>query len=194
MQQCLNRRVDPHGHGSFRPSRSTSSLSPWTTRSPRFTWVSLGEPPAPLAHRLKTAPRRRVPSVDLLGRSGSVRLQTIQLMTFAFGSSDEARARGRPCSYRARRWCRSRAVRDRVLTSALCPTFARWCRELAPTQASSPMEPAGDPADAASGPLDLLAARRSSGWRRRAGRSEAPSHRWLQSGTRATAADRPRGR
>jgi hypothetical protein len=35
------RRPEPHGHGSLRPSFSTSSVSSPTTRSPRLTWVSL---------------------------------------------------------------------------------------------------------------------------------------------------------
>src|SRR6185436_12708740 len=43
-QHFLNLLPDPHGHGSFRPSFSTNSLSPWTTRSPRFTWLSEGNP------------------------------------------------------------------------------------------------------------------------------------------------------
>jgi hypothetical protein len=40
MQQALNRRPEPHGQGSCRPSFSTSSLSPCTTRRPRLTEVS----------------------------------------------------------------------------------------------------------------------------------------------------------
>src|SRR5436190_20769501 len=43
-QQFLNLRRDPHGHGSFRPSFSSNSLSPWITRDPRFTWLSEGNP------------------------------------------------------------------------------------------------------------------------------------------------------
>lgn len=43
-QQRLNVLADPHGHGSLRPSFSTSSLSPRTIRSPRLTWVSDGKP------------------------------------------------------------------------------------------------------------------------------------------------------
>jgi len=39
-----NRRAEPHGQRSFRPSFSRSSLSPWTTRNPRFTCVSDGNP------------------------------------------------------------------------------------------------------------------------------------------------------
>jgi hypothetical protein len=35
------RRLEPHGHGSRPPSFSTSSVSILTTRSPRFTCVSL---------------------------------------------------------------------------------------------------------------------------------------------------------
>ena len=50
----------------MRPRRSISSLSPWTTRSPRFTRASLREPLAPLTHRLETSPRRRDPWVHLL--------------------------------------------------------------------------------------------------------------------------------
>src|SRR6266542_2989487 len=33
-----------HGHGSFRPSFSTSSLSPFTMRTPRLTLASDGKP------------------------------------------------------------------------------------------------------------------------------------------------------
>ena len=43
-QQRLNALADPHGHGSWRPSFSTSSLSRWTMRSPRLTCVSDGKP------------------------------------------------------------------------------------------------------------------------------------------------------
>jgi len=35
---------DPHGQGSLRPSFSRSSISPWTKRKPRFTFVSDGYP------------------------------------------------------------------------------------------------------------------------------------------------------
>jgi hypothetical protein len=44
MQQFLNFRFEPHGHGSLRPSFSISSLNPRTIRSPRFTCVSDGNP------------------------------------------------------------------------------------------------------------------------------------------------------
>ena len=44
MQQLLNFLVEPHGHGSLRPSFSISSLQPWTMRSPRLTCVSDGNP------------------------------------------------------------------------------------------------------------------------------------------------------
>jgi len=40
----LNLRVEPHGQGSLRPNFSSSSLSPWTRRWPRLTWVSDGKP------------------------------------------------------------------------------------------------------------------------------------------------------
>ncbi len=40
MQQALNRLPEPQGHGSFRPSFSTNSLSPWTIRRPRLTRLS----------------------------------------------------------------------------------------------------------------------------------------------------------
>ena len=43
-QHFLNFRRDPHGQGSFRPSFSSNSLSPWITRNPRFTWLSEGNP------------------------------------------------------------------------------------------------------------------------------------------------------
>ncbi len=44
MQHFLNRFPLPHGQGSFRPSRSSSSLSPWTIRTPPLTCVSEGKP------------------------------------------------------------------------------------------------------------------------------------------------------
>jgi hypothetical protein len=47
------RRPDPQGHRSFRPSFSTSSLSPWTVRKPRFTCVSDGNPLERLLMRSK---------------------------------------------------------------------------------------------------------------------------------------------
>ncbi len=43
-QHFLNRFCDPQGQRSFRPSFSSSSLSPWTMRTPRFTWRSDGNP------------------------------------------------------------------------------------------------------------------------------------------------------
>jgi hypothetical protein len=43
-QHCLNRLPLPHGQRSLRPSFSSSSLSPWTRRMPRFTLVSDGKP------------------------------------------------------------------------------------------------------------------------------------------------------
>jgi hypothetical protein len=43
-QQRLNSRPDPQGQRSFRPSFSSSTLSPWTTRNPRLTCVSDGNP------------------------------------------------------------------------------------------------------------------------------------------------------
>jgi hypothetical protein len=44
-QQFLKRRVDPHGHKSLSPSRSTSSTSPSRiVRASRFTRVSDGKP------------------------------------------------------------------------------------------------------------------------------------------------------
>jgi hypothetical protein len=43
-QHFLNRRPDPQGHRSLRPSFSVSSLVPWTIRRPRFTFVSEGNP------------------------------------------------------------------------------------------------------------------------------------------------------
>src|SRR5207249_5737227 len=36
-QQHLNSLLEPHGQRSFRPSFSSSSLSAWTIRTPRFT-------------------------------------------------------------------------------------------------------------------------------------------------------------
>ena len=58
-QHFLNRSPLPHGHGSLRPSFSRSSLSPWTTRRPRLTWVSLRIPPAALGHHLESRTFRR---------------------------------------------------------------------------------------------------------------------------------------
>lgn len=43
-QQRLNSLLLPQGHGSFRPSFSSSSLSPCTIRMPRLTLVSDGKP------------------------------------------------------------------------------------------------------------------------------------------------------
>ena len=43
-QHFLKRLPEPQGQRSFRPSLSSSSLSPCTTRTPRFTCVSDGNP------------------------------------------------------------------------------------------------------------------------------------------------------
>lgn len=43
-QHFLKRLPEPHGHGSLRPSFSSSSFSPCTIRSPRLTCVSDGNP------------------------------------------------------------------------------------------------------------------------------------------------------
>jgi hypothetical protein len=43
-QHFLKCLPDPQGHGSFLPSFSTSSLSPWTILMPRLTCVSDGNP------------------------------------------------------------------------------------------------------------------------------------------------------
>ena len=43
-QHVLNRLPDPQGQRSFRPSFSSSSLSPWTILSPRLTCISDGNP------------------------------------------------------------------------------------------------------------------------------------------------------
>ena len=43
-QQSLNSLLLPQGHGSFRPSFSSSSLLPCTIRMPRLTLVSDGKP------------------------------------------------------------------------------------------------------------------------------------------------------
>src|SRR5271168_5261545 len=44
-QQFLKRLMEPHGHRSLSPRRSTSSISPpLIVRRPRFTWVSDGKP------------------------------------------------------------------------------------------------------------------------------------------------------
>jgi|SRR5579872_4946975 len=44
-RQQLRKSLDePHGQRSFRPSFSSSSLSPWTIRTPRFTRDSDGNP------------------------------------------------------------------------------------------------------------------------------------------------------
>jgi hypothetical protein len=52
MQQALNRRPEPQGQGSFRPSFSTNSLSPCTTRRPRLTAVSELKSAPALGHNL----------------------------------------------------------------------------------------------------------------------------------------------
>src|SRR6266404_980710 len=41
---CCRPNVIHHGQRSFLPTFSTSSLSPWTIRTPRFTCVSDGKP------------------------------------------------------------------------------------------------------------------------------------------------------
>ena len=43
-QHFLNRLPEPHGQRSFLPNFSANSLSPWTIRTPRFTFVSDGKP------------------------------------------------------------------------------------------------------------------------------------------------------
>jgi hypothetical protein len=43
-QHFWKRLPDPHGQRSFLPSFSVNSLPPWTTRTPRFTFVSEGKP------------------------------------------------------------------------------------------------------------------------------------------------------
>ena len=43
-QHFLKRWPEPQGQRSFLPSFSSSNLSPWTTRSPRLTCVSDGNP------------------------------------------------------------------------------------------------------------------------------------------------------
>ena len=43
-QHFLKRLPELQGQRSFRPSFSSSSLSPWTTRTPRLTCVSDGNP------------------------------------------------------------------------------------------------------------------------------------------------------
>ena len=52
-QYFLKRRPEPHGQRSSLPTFSTSSLSPWTTRTPRLTRASGGKPRRRLAHRLE---------------------------------------------------------------------------------------------------------------------------------------------
>jgi hypothetical protein len=44
MQQLAKRLPNPHGHGSFRPSFSHKTFSPWTMRMPRPTRASDGKP------------------------------------------------------------------------------------------------------------------------------------------------------
>lgn len=55
MQHRLNTFPLPHGHRSFLPSFSSSSLSPWTMRTPRFTFVSEGKPRRRLRMGMKGA-------------------------------------------------------------------------------------------------------------------------------------------
>jgi len=54
------RFAQPHGQRSFRPSFSASSLSPWTTRSPRRTFVSDGYPTPALTARLERRAGSRI--------------------------------------------------------------------------------------------------------------------------------------
>ena len=55
MQQFLKRLPDPQGHRSLRPSFSSSTFVPCTTRSPRLTFASEGYPPPPLARALESS-------------------------------------------------------------------------------------------------------------------------------------------
>src|SRR5262249_7068393 len=60
-QHFLKRLPDPQGQRAFLPSRSTSSLSPWTMRTPRFTCVSDGNPRRRLLIGSKKTPAVRGP-------------------------------------------------------------------------------------------------------------------------------------
>lgn len=67
------RRPDPHGHGSLRPSFSTSSVSVPTTRSPRLTLDSLEGTPGGVcwsAQKDASASRSRYMAILLLKATG----------------------------------------------------------------------------------------------------------------------------
>lgn len=69
IQQCLNLRFEPHGHGSLRPSFSINSLNPPTMRSPRFTCVSDGNP---LRRLLVRSKKGAVVLVDMICHTASL--------------------------------------------------------------------------------------------------------------------------
>ena len=107
---CSNsgkRFAEPHGQRSFPSSFSASSLSPWTIRSPRRTFVSDGYPSPPFTCRLERRGGSRI-------RRGAPCRASSQLL--------EAAVRGGECR---RRWGfllapgRSWSVRGGSISGAL---------------------------------------------------------------------------
>jgi hypothetical protein len=87
----LNRLPEPHGHGSLRPSFSTSSLFPWTICSPRFTCASLGKP----LRRLLIGWKPEPVLVHLVVPHGTRSFRTRRRRSSHVMSSNRARARDR---------------------------------------------------------------------------------------------------
>ena len=74
MQHRLNTLPLPHGHGSLRPNFSSSSLSPWTIRTPRFTFISDGKP----RRRLRIGLKKGL-VVEVIVEHGAPSLRGIQV-------------------------------------------------------------------------------------------------------------------
>ena len=92
------RRPDPHGHGSLRPSFSTSSVSVPTTRSPHLTLDSLEGTPAALPGRLKRTPRRRVRGTWPSSLSGNRRMDRSWQVHCVSPGISAAAVTARPCN------------------------------------------------------------------------------------------------
>jgi len=89
-----NLNPEPHGQGSLRPSFSINSLSPWTKRKPRFTFVSDRYPRRRLELRSKAGLVERIaivchdslPSVRLGADSTKVAARPADFVRFWHGS------------------------------------------------------------------------------------------------------------
>ena len=91
-QHFLKRLPEPQGQRSFRPSFSSSSLSPWTTRTPRLTCVSDGNPRRRLLiGSKKMAVRRIVHDSCVAWRTSSSRRPVILQVTRVSKESSLAR-------------------------------------------------------------------------------------------------------